>query len=78
MPAGDYVLMTEEKRLEGLSFNAYRRITGYLLVGGGPAFPGRTELIPVSEAEAALLGAQDLAPVTVAPGLPSLVPPLKS
>lgn len=78
VPAGDYVLVIEEERLEGVTFNAYRRIAGYLIVGGGPAFPGRTEMIPVSEAEVAQLVAQDLAPATVAPALASLGPPLKS
>jgi hypothetical protein len=61
VPAGDYVLVTEEERLEGLTFNAYRRISGYLIVGGGPANPGRTEMIPVTEAELDALVALDKA-----------------
>jgi len=60
VPAGDYVLVTEEERLEGLTFNAYRRISGYLIVGGGPANPGRTEMIPVTEAELEALVARDI------------------
>lgn len=59
VPAGDYVLVTEEERLEGLTFNAYRRISGYLIVGGGPANPGRTEMIPVTEADLDALVSQD-------------------
>jgi len=61
VPAGDYVLVTEEERLEGLTFDAYRRISGYLIVGGGPANPGRTEMIPVTEAELEALVARDIA-----------------
>ena len=60
VPAGDYVLVTEEERLEGLTFNAYRRISAYLIVGGGPANPGRTEMIPVTEAELDALVARDV------------------
>lgn len=61
VPAGDYVLVTEEERLEGLTFNAYRRISGYLIIGGGPTNPGRTEMIPVTEAEVEALVARDIA-----------------
>ncbi len=59
VPAGDYVLVTEEERLEGLTFSAYRRISGYLIVGGGPANPGRAEMFPVTEAELEALVARD-------------------
>jgi hypothetical protein len=65
MPAGNYVLLTEEERLEGLTFNAYRRIARYLVVSGGPEFPGRTEMIPVNDAEMAHLVACELRPVAV-------------
>lgn len=61
VPAGDYVLVTEEERLEGLTFNAYRRISGYLIVGGGAANPGRTEMIPMTEVELETLVARDIA-----------------
>ncbi|WP_137110443.1 hypothetical protein [Rhodobacter sp. SY28-1] len=60
MPPGDYVLLTEEERLEGLTFNAYRRVARYLIVSGGPEFPGRTEMIPVNDAEMAELVACDM------------------
>ena len=60
VPAGDYVLVTEEERLEGLTFDAYRRISGHLIVGGGPANPRRTEMIPVTEAELEALVARDI------------------
>jgi hypothetical protein len=61
VPAGDYVLVTKEERLEGLTFNAYRRISGHLIVGSGAANPGRTEMIPVTEAELEALVARDIA-----------------
>lgn len=59
LPAGCYTLVVDEERLEGLTFNAYRRIAGHLIVEGGAAHPGRTEMIPVSEAEVAQLLAKD-------------------
>lgn len=63
MPPGDYVLLTEEERLEGLTFSAYRRIARYLVVSGGPEFPGRTEMIPVNDAELAELVTCEMRPV---------------
>jgi hypothetical protein len=62
VPAGDYILVIEEERLQGLTFDAYLRVAGYLIVGGGPAHPGRTEMIPISEIELARLIEQDRAP----------------
>lgn len=59
MPPGDYVLVTEEERLEGLTFSAYRRISGHLIVSGDPAHPGRTEMIPVTEPELEALATRD-------------------
>lgn len=65
VPAGDYVLLVEEQRLEGLTFNAYLRIGGYLIVSGGPKRPGVTEMIPVTEDEVARLVACDAAPADI-------------
>jgi hypothetical protein len=59
VPAGDYVLVQEDERLEGLTFVASRRISGHLIVKGGPTNPGRTEMIPVTEAEVNDLVARD-------------------
>jgi hypothetical protein len=63
VPPGDYVLVVEEERLQGLTFDAYRRVSGFLIVEGGSAHPGRTEMIPVTEAEVAQLVAGDQDPV---------------
>lgn len=51
LPAGDYTLVIEEERLQGLSFDAYRRTGVYLEVVANPRFPGRTELHPVTDAD---------------------------
>ncbi len=75
MPPGDYVLLTEEERLEGLTFNAYRRVARYLIVSGGPEFPGRTEMIPLNDAEMAELVACDLQPVALGRDLARLAGP---
>jgi hypothetical protein len=63
VPPGDYVLLIEEERLQGLTFDAYRRIAGHLIIPGGPAHPGRTEMIPVTEADVSALVICDAAPV---------------
>lgn len=51
LPAGEYDLLVEEERLQGLTFDAYRQTAAYLQVADDPRFPGRTELRPVSEAD---------------------------
>ena len=50
-PAGDYDLVTEEERLQGLTFDAYRRTSAFLEVAADPHFPGRRELRPVTDAD---------------------------
>ncbi len=50
-PAGDYVLVIEEERLQGLSFEAYRRTAAFLEVGSDPRMPGRRELHPVTDGD---------------------------
>jgi hypothetical protein len=59
LPAGDYILVIEEERLQGLSFDAYRRTSAFLEVVANPHFPGRTELHPVMDADLHQAGAQD-------------------
>ena len=56
LPAGDYTLVIEEERLQGLSFDAYRRISAFLEIVANPRFPGRTELHPVTDADLHLAG----------------------
>lgn len=43
LPAGDYVVETEEELIEGLSFPVYRRVTTTLLVERIPGRPGLKE-----------------------------------
>lgn len=51
LPAGDYDLIVEEERLQGLTFQAWRRVAAFLEVRPNPRAPGRTELRPVTDAE---------------------------
>ncbi len=50
-PPGDYDLVVEEERLQGLTFDAYRRTSAFLEVATNPRFPGRTEMRPVTDAD---------------------------
>lgn len=54
LPAGDYEVVTEEERLQGLNFEAYRRTATYLTVHGRGKHAGRIEQHPVSERDIAL------------------------
>ena len=48
---GEYDLVIEEERLQGLTFNAYRRNSAFIEVPVDSRFPKRTELRPVTEAD---------------------------
>ncbi|MGY6549096.1 MAG: hypothetical protein ACXIU7_08830 [Roseinatronobacter sp.] len=48
---GEYDLVTEDERLQGLTFTAYRRISAFLEVPVGACFPERMELRPVTDAD---------------------------
>lgn len=70
-PAGTYEVLSEDERLEGLTFEAYRRVATFLRIRGQGAAAGRTELQPVSQQDldAALLADQAGSPRgAVAPG----------
>ena len=56
LPAGEYSVIAEEELLQGLSFEAYRRTSTYLLVGGRPGRGAETEMRSVDpkDLEAAL------------------------
>ena len=41
LPAGAYDLVIEEERLQGLTFDAYRRTGAHLQIVKNPRFPGR-------------------------------------
>jgi hypothetical protein len=51
LPAGEYDLIIEEERLQGLTFDAWRRVAAFLEVRPNPRAPGRTELRPVTDTE---------------------------
>lgn len=53
LPAGDYEVMVEEERLQGLSFEAYRRTGTYLMVRGTRGRAGRTEVRAITERDLA-------------------------
>lgn len=50
LPAGAYVVETDEELLEGLSFPAYRRVATLIHLPVTPAHPGRTETLSVDPA----------------------------
>ncbi|TNF19831.1 MAG: hypothetical protein EP318_13060 [Rhodobacteraceae bacterium] len=49
LPAGDYDVLVEEERLQGLSFEAWRRTATYLLVQGRGRRTGDTEMRATTE-----------------------------
>lgn len=49
LPAGDYEVLAEEELLQGLSFEAYRRTSTFLMVRGFGARAGRSEMRPTTE-----------------------------
>ena len=51
LPAGDYEVLVEEELLQGLSFEAYRRMATYLTVRGRGSHAGRSELRAISDRE---------------------------
>ena len=57
LPAGAYLVETDEEFIQGLSFPAYRRVATFLRIrqGGGPS--GRLQSVPIDpeELEAALM-----------------------
>lgn len=61
-PPGAYDLVVEEERLQGLTFDAYRRTSAYLEVPADPRFPARREMRPVTDADLRQAGGQSPAP----------------
>ncbi len=51
LPAGDYEVLVEEELLQGLSFEAYRRMATYLTVRGRGSHAGRSELRAISDSD---------------------------
>ena len=57
LPAGDYIVETEEELLEGLSFPAYRRKLTLIYLPANPRRPGCRQALPIdpNDLDAALL-----------------------
>jgi len=51
LPAGAYEVLREDELLEGLTFDAYRRVATFLRVRGQGALAGQVELRPIAEAD---------------------------
>ncbi len=58
LPAGDYLVETDEELVEGLSFSAYRRVATHLYVHPRA---GVTQMLVVNPAELAAAEARDAA-----------------
>lgn len=56
-PSGSYEVLREDERLDGLTFEAFRRVATYLRVWGRGAQAGQSELLSITEQDldAALL-----------------------
>jgi hypothetical protein len=48
-PSGSYDVLREDERLDGLTFEAFRRVATYLRVWGRGVQAGQTELLPITE-----------------------------
>jgi hypothetical protein len=62
LPAGAYVVETDEELLQGISFPAYRRVSTLIYLHAKPGNPGRRQALTIdpNELDAALL--RDQAP----------------
>ncbi len=71
LPAGAYIVETDEKLLHGISFPAYRRILTLVHLHAKPGHPGVTRVLTIdpSELDAAL--ERDRAPSGLAAGTES-------
>ena len=58
LPAGHYDILIEEELLQGLSFEAYRRISTHMMVTGQT---GRVEMCPIMEKDLETAINRDLA-----------------
>lgn len=69
LPAGSYIVETDEELLEGVSFPAYRRILTVIHLHAKPNNPGITRTLTVdpNELDAALQRDQAAAEISIAP-----------
>ena len=71
LPAGAYEVLREDERLEGQTFDAYRRVATFLRVWGRGVHAGRNELRPIFEQDLeAALTRDGAAARTEAAGIP--------
>lgn len=68
LPAGDYLVETDEQRLEGVSLPVYRRIAVLLHLHPSPSHPGRVETLSLEPAELDAALARDRAAVAAGDG----------
>jgi len=61
LPAGDYVVETDEERLEGVSFPAFRRVSTFLHMHTVPGQPGMQQTLSLDpdDLDAAIKRDQD-------------------
>jgi hypothetical protein len=72
-PSGSYDVLREDERLDGLTFEAFRRVATYLRVWGRGVKAGQTELLPITEQDLdAALQADKALPE---PHVPDVAPP---
>lgn len=66
LPAGSYIVETDEERLEGVSFPAYRRVLAVIHLHAKPGHPGRTQTLTVDPNELDEALKRDQAPEEIA------------
>lgn len=59
LAAGAYEVIAEDERLEGISFDAWRRVSTYLIVRGQGPRRGSVEMRQTSEPDLAALGVSE-------------------
>jgi hypothetical protein len=53
LPAGPYEVVTDEERIEGLSFPCFRRVATMIMVAGAPPHHHSTEMLSISSVDLA-------------------------
>jgi hypothetical protein len=53
LPPGDYVVITDEELIEGLSFPAYRRVATMIMIPAEPPHGSMTEMISIGSVDLA-------------------------
>lgn len=66
-PAGDYFVETDEELLEGVSFNAYRRISTQITLRANPKKPGTHRVLTIDPNELDAARERDQKPTDFGP-----------